>query len=204
MGVAVVALIIAVSGGAYAAVRASAPIITACVHHRGGGLYVAPRCARHDKRLAWDVSGPRGSQGQPGVTGQTGPVGPQGSSGPTGPPGPFPTTLPSGKTLTGVYRTTSGGGVFVPDTQTFVFPLSSNPTVHFIGIGATPPVQCAGSATNPQAAPGNLCVYAAEGDVSATAVSISNPETNTGPDASVHGFTLFDSDSGTSAPAPGL
>ena len=203
MGVALVALVVAASGGAYAAVKSSPSIISACVHHKGGGLYVAHKCARHDARLRWDVTGPPGRQGAQGVmglqgaAGQPGGAGIQGRPGIQGPPGPFVATLPSGKTLTGDYRTTSVGGVFVADTQSFAFPLASNPTVHFVGIGATPPAQCPGTASSPKAAPGSLCVYATEGSISATAVNIFNPETNEGPDASPRGFSVADTDSDT-------
>jgi hypothetical protein len=34
MGVALAALVLAASGGAYAAFKASSPMITACVHHK--------------------------------------------------------------------------------------------------------------------------------------------------------------------------
>ena len=197
MGVALVALVVAASGGAYAAVKNSPPTISACVHHKGGELYVAHKCARHDKRLRWDVTGPRGIQGEQGVMGLQGAAGQPGGRGIQGPPGPFVATLPSGKTLTGDYRTTSEGGVFVADTQSFAFPLASKPSVHFVGIGATPPAQCPGTASNPKAAPGNLCVYATEGSISATAVNIFNPETNEGPDASPRGFSIADADSDT-------
>lgn len=73
MAVSLVALVVAASGGAYAAVRSSAPVITACVHDKGGGLYTARRCARHDRRLKWNVTGPPGQPGQPGPA--TGPAG---------------------------------------------------------------------------------------------------------------------------------
>ena len=195
MGVALVALVVAASGGAYAAVKSSPSTISACVHHKGGGLYVAHKCARHDARLRWDVTGPTGRQGEQGVMGLQGPAGQPGGqhgAGIQGPPGPFVATLPSGKTLTGDYRTSSAGGVFVGDTQSFAFPLASKPSVHFVGIGATPPAQCPGTASSPKAAPGNLCLYATEGSVSATAVDISNPETNEGPDASPRGFSACD------------
>lgn len=43
---------------------------------QGGGLYVAKRCARHDKRLTWNITGPRGATGQQGSTGNPGPLGP--------------------------------------------------------------------------------------------------------------------------------
>jgi len=45
MGVALAALFVAASGGAYAAVTSSSGAIVACVHHKGGGLYVARTCA---------------------------------------------------------------------------------------------------------------------------------------------------------------
>jgi hypothetical protein len=101
-----------------------------------------------------------------------------------------PVTLARGKTLTGDYRTSYlTRDAIVTDTQSFAFPLASAPTVHFVGIGASPPAQCPGTATNPHATPGNLCVYAAAGDVSPTAVSISNPEADLAPFASPRGFT---------------
>ena len=193
--VALVALVVAASGGAYAAVKVSSPKITACVHHKGGGLYIAHKCARHDARLDWGVAGKVGAQGKPGVMGLQGPAGQPGGPGIQGPPGPFPGTLPRGKTLTGDYRMTSASGNFVTDTQSFAFPLASKPSVHFVGIDATPPAQCPGTATSPKAAPGNLCVDAAAGSLSATAVDIFNPETNSGPDASPRGFSVADSES---------
>ena len=81
MGVALVALVVAASGGAYAAVKSSSPTISACVHHKGGGLYVAHKCARHDARLRWDVTGPPGRQGEQGVMGLQGPAGQPGGPG---------------------------------------------------------------------------------------------------------------------------
>jgi hypothetical protein len=203
MGVALAALVFAASGGAYAAVKVSSPTsISACVHHKGGALYIARKCARHDGRITWGVAGKVGAQGQPGAMGLQGPAGQpggQGIQGPPGqpggqgiqgPPGPFLATLPSGMTLTGDYRTTSASGNFVSDTQSFAFPVASKPSVHFVGIGATPPAQCSGTVSSPEAAPGNLCVYAALGSTSATAVEIINPETNLTPDASPRGFSV--------------
>lgn len=73
MGVALAALVLAASGGAYAAVASTSGQITACVHHKGGGLYVGHKCVHHDKRLRWNIAGPRGAtgqQGQQGVQGQ--------------------------------------------------------------------------------------------------------------------------------------
>ncbi len=74
MGVALVALVVAASGGAYAAVTASPTQIHACVHHHGGGLYQARKCGHGDSRLVWSVIGP------------SGPAGPAGGQGPPGSP----------------------------------------------------------------------------------------------------------------------
>jgi hypothetical protein len=68
------ALAAAAAGGAIAATGGGT--ITVCVRHNGGGLYSARHCARHDRRLSWNVQGPKGatgSQGSPGPS--TGPAG---------------------------------------------------------------------------------------------------------------------------------
>ena len=84
MGVSVAAVVLAASGGAYAAAAGSSRTVSACVHHHGGGLYVAHKCARHDKRLKWAVTGPQGPAGKTRApaspdrrdAGLTGPAGP--------------------------------------------------------------------------------------------------------------------------------
>jgi hypothetical protein len=81
MGVSLVALVVAASGGAYAAVGGSPGVIRACVHRTGGGLYIARHCARHDKGLAWSATGPSGSRGLQGPQGLQGPPGLQGQQG---------------------------------------------------------------------------------------------------------------------------
>jgi hypothetical protein len=75
----VIAVVIAAAGGAYAA--NSGGTITVCVHHNGGGLYEARKCAKHDANLSWNAQGP---PGQPGTPGLQGPRGPQGSPGTNG------------------------------------------------------------------------------------------------------------------------
>ena len=84
MGVALAALVVGASGGAFAAVRSAPALISACVHHHGGGIYTARRCARHDRRLTWNITGPAGGAGSAGPRGSTGPRGPAGASGPQG------------------------------------------------------------------------------------------------------------------------
>lgn len=74
-----------------------------------------------------------------------------------------PGTLASGKTETGVYSvdfvasaTDKSGGAAI----TFPFPLAAAPKVEWLAPGAPTDANCAGSAANPQAAAGYLCVYA--------------------------------------------
>jgi hypothetical protein len=45
------------------------------------------------------------------------------------------------------------------DSISFGFELASAPQEHFIAAGGAATAQCPGSAVNPQAAPGHLCVY---------------------------------------------
>ena len=84
-GLVVAVLIVAVTGAAYATVNSSAPTISACVHHAGGGIYIARRCAARDRRLTWNTTGPQGPQGPPGPEDSAGSVGPQGAAGAMGP-----------------------------------------------------------------------------------------------------------------------
>ncbi len=46
-------------------------------HKHGGGLYTG-KCAKHDKKLTWNTTGPAGPAGATGKTGATGATGPQG------------------------------------------------------------------------------------------------------------------------------
>ena len=71
-------------GAAVALTRSST--IHACVAHRGGALYVASSCHRHDASLSWNTVGPRGPRGLAGPRGAPGLTG-TGSPGPPGPPG---------------------------------------------------------------------------------------------------------------------
>jgi hypothetical protein len=67
----IMALVVAAAGGAYAA-TGSHGTITVCVHHKGGALYRAHRCARHDRKLRWNTKGPAGPTGAQGPAGAAG------------------------------------------------------------------------------------------------------------------------------------
>ncbi len=81
MAVAIAAMTVALSGGAYAAATTSSNTITACVHHNGGGLYVAHRCARNDSSRRWAITGQPGQRGPQGMRGAPGTPGAQGVPG---------------------------------------------------------------------------------------------------------------------------
>lgn len=101
--------------------------------------------------------------GDPGPQGPKGDPGTNGTDGATGPAGPFPSgNAPRGATIRGTYAARErydGGSVAAFDSISFGFQLESAPVAHYIKIGATPPVTCPGTASNPQASPGHLCVY---------------------------------------------
>jgi hypothetical protein len=73
---------------------------------------------------------------------------------------PLPQTLPSGRTLTGVFSVAVTGGPGVGRTPiTFALPLPAEPDVTYLESGTPPTPECPGSAASPTAARGRLCVY---------------------------------------------
>jgi hypothetical protein len=152
---ATIALVVAVSGVAAAAIPGSNGVIHGCYQKKGGSLRVisaARHCPGSQKAIAWNQSGPRGLQGV------------QGMQGIQGVPGPITGTLPRGVTLRGEYfiRGTATTTDPVQNTEgiSFGLSLSAPPTVHYIRVGGTPPAGCqGGTAADPTADPGNACVY---------------------------------------------
>jgi hypothetical protein len=107
----------------------------------------------------------RGSiRGARGAAGTPGPPGAQGAQGIQGPPGPITSDAPAGITLRGNYALSSTGSTnFVVDAFTFSLRLPAAPAPHYINVAAVAPAECPGTLTNPQAAPGHLCVYEGNG-----------------------------------------
>jgi hypothetical protein len=107
----------------------------------------------------------KGSNGAKGADGATGPQGPKGDKGEkgekgdTGEPGPFPSTLPSGKSLSGFMSIFGTGTSIASNSAAFAFPLSVAPAVHYVEEGALTPAGCTGTKLEPGASPGNLCVF---------------------------------------------
>jgi hypothetical protein len=150
------ALALLVAGGGYALASGTASTIHACIHHKGGDLYIANTCATHDKQISWNKVGPRGPQGLKGKTGATGPQGPGATSvdfNTTGSASPTLKTLghTGPLTATGTCTTTGSG---------------AGATTQFV-VGYTgPAVHVDGSIIEP--------------DGSAVPYSVSTPATSTG------------------------
>lgn len=103
--------------------------------------------------------GPQGPQGAQGPKGDRGLQGERGPEGEVGPAGPVETVLPAGKTETGLWS--FSGKEVASQFLNISFPLRVEPvpTVHFLAEGASPTTACPGTVENPEAAPGQLCVY---------------------------------------------
>lgn len=87
MVVALLALMVALSGSAYAVGRASNDRIDACRSKWTGVLSIKDTCAKWEERVSWNIrgpAGPRGVQGERGVKGATGATGATGAMGATG------------------------------------------------------------------------------------------------------------------------
>lgn len=100
--------------------------------------------------------GQNGQNGENGEDGEPGEPGPEGPTGPEGSPWTELGTLPSGETLTGSWSTF--GEALIPIE--FNIPLAAGlpeENTH----PAAPDANCPGTAADPQADPGHLCVYTA-------------------------------------------
>lgn len=87
--------------------------------------------------------------------------------------------LKPGKTLRGVYWALgdddTNAGHIASSEISFQVPLASAPNVHYIASGDPVPTQCRGTAANPGAKPGNLCVFQLSG-YNATGTILSSPD----------------------------
>jgi hypothetical protein len=101
-----------------------------------------------------------------------------------------PGALPSGKTLIGSFslEVQPTGAGYWGNAYSFEFPLSRAVAATYLSPGATSP-SCPGSAASPKAVPGYLCVYSASAS-GVGSVTVGNPITNSGAQASQFGFYL--------------
>lgn len=178
----------------------------------GGTAYAASQLGKESvgtKQLAKEAVTPAklskaskatltGTAGPKGDAGPTGPQGPKGDSGAkgdsgekgdAGEPGPFPSTLPSGKSLSGYMTIFSEAEPIVSNSAAFAFPLAAAPTPHYIDVGGSTPAGCLGDAADPGAQSGNLCVFALEEEN----VGIGRGTSGPGGDgtADTRGFTVW-------------
>lgn len=114
---------------------------------------------------ATGATGATGAKGATGAEGATGAVGPQGSPGAAGAAGTFSTELSTGETVRGAYNTggTAAAATALANTSiSFISLLSAAPKAVIVPEKASPPAECPGSVSVPQARPGFLCVYEEE------------------------------------------
>lgn len=177
---ATLALVLAMGGGAYAAVSSipgSDGIIHGCYAKTSGVLRLVgtkKRCSKRETAIAF------GQRGRDGAPGRTGAVGLPGTPGLQGAPGPVTGLLSRGVTLRGTYSVrdqavASGADLSVPIT--WGFSLASAPATHFIPSGSPAPSGCAGgTGSAPAADPGNLCIFAT-GGTNVSSVQVFDPVT---------------------------
>src|SRR5215204_3209046 len=139
MGVAVVALFIALSAGAAANLPGIGLVNSGDIKNntiRSKDIRndtIASRDVRNRSLLASDFKAGQLPEGPRGATGATGPQGPEGAQGAAG---PLLDTLPSGRTLRGAYRLSgripSTANGLATSAFTFQFPLAAAPATNFI------------------------------------------------------------------------
>ncbi|MGN6587091.1 MAG: hypothetical protein ACTHKT_06395 [Solirubrobacterales bacterium] len=100
-------------------------------------------------------AGPQGAKGDPGPKGERGERGPEGEE---GPPGPTETKLPSGKTEAGLWSFDVEGVASVLVTINFPLSLAEPPEPHWVPLGSSDP-ECPGTVSDPKAKSGQLCIY---------------------------------------------
>jgi hypothetical protein len=171
-----VALVFAMSGGALAANRylitstkQISPKVLKALQGKNGASGAQGSAGPAGKEGLAGKEGPTGKEGtagKEGAAGKEGPAGKEGAAGKEGSPWTAGGTLPAEKSETGSWNTDAPGNA-PPYSWLFTisFPIElggalGEGEVHYVGEhgnGTT----CPGSATEPNATPGNLCLYQA-------------------------------------------
>ncbi|HEY4099009.1 MAG TPA: hypothetical protein VGM33_26015 [Baekduia sp.] len=184
---ATIAVFIALSGGAYAAVKLPAKSVGA--RELKNGAVTKAKIDRTTLRALAGARGAAGAVGPAGVSGAsgavgaagaTGPVGAQGADGATGPAGAqggIGGTLPSGATLRGIYRADASTSPAQQTNVSFGYRLSTIVTEEIVTPNGTSTAHCKGTPADPTAAPGYVCFYATLGTTVGSNVLAYDPET---------------------------
>jgi hypothetical protein len=137
---------------------------------------------------------PRSQQGPKGDPGPQGPKGDQGDPGSIA-------VVPSGKTVKGVYvlsfDAAAGAGSTSFSFGALMPSAPAAPPANFIDVGEGPTASCPGSPSNPQAAPGNLCVYEAHESHTDPGATIFHPSSGITYQADPYGAGLWKTSVGT-------
>jgi hypothetical protein len=169
-----VALVFAMTGGAYAAkkylitsTKQISPNVLKTLAGKPGPAGAKGEAGAVGPQGPKGDAGAPGAQGPKGDAGAQGPKGDAGSQGSQGPAGPTETTLPSGKTETGTWSTNSinlpkaWANVSYPLRLPFHPTRTAEPSTEYIPVGGTATANCPGNAPEPLAVPGEVCFYAA-------------------------------------------
>jgi hypothetical protein len=153
--IAIVALIVALGGAAYAAMPGLNSKQKKEVKKIATGLVKSGPAGPNGP------AGAKGDIGAQGASGATGAAGGTGPEGPPGPPGPTDTKLPPGKSLSGfwTYETANSAAEGVLSLN---FPLRVEPIpiFEYVPPAAGPTGNCPGDAEEPKAKRGYFCLYA--------------------------------------------
>lgn len=150
MVVACAALIVALGGTGYAAVQLPKNSVGAKQIKRGA---VGTKQLRNKVVTLNKIN----RKARAALRGRRGPQGAQGQTGRQGKAGPITGVLPSGVTLRGVYGSAAEATTSIQTAISYGLALRSDPTLNYVSGGPT--AACPGNVNDPQAAPGNLCVY---------------------------------------------
>jgi hypothetical protein len=173
--IALVALVFAMTGGAYAAgkylitsTKQISPKVLKSLQGKSGAAGKAGAGGAAGAAGVQGPAGPSGPAGAAGVKGETGAKGENGKPGASGKEGsPWTTggTLPSGATETGAWSVESASETILLTPISFAIPLAAplgEAHVFFIPVeeeGKVHETECPGSVSDPKAAAGDLCVY---------------------------------------------
>jgi hypothetical protein len=117
----------------------------------GGGTFAIAALSHHDKKVVKKIANKQITKRAPGLSVKK-------AKNATGLRGP----LASGQTLIGYVNVTGHtdpGDISDEASISFPIPLATAPTVHFVPMGGPSTAACPGTAANPSATGGNLCIY---------------------------------------------